>query len=186
MNDCKTNGVFVNEPFLLWAASDYKYQWISGVSRLADVLNEHFFFFLPMTSRAHAYIYIYIYICIYIYIYMCIYLHIHMHYIRLTHTHTIIYNYDPHKCTYEGHTISFQTFFVLAFRIVEDSWKFSMLLLYILWDNWPIFMTSASNEQLQQQLECTILKPDCHSWWISKMQSDTFEERYAIKFCFKL
>ena len=25
-------------------------------------------------------------------------------------------------------------------------------------------------------------KPDCHSWWISKMQS----ERYAIKFCFKL
>ena len=30
------------------------------------------------------------------------------------------------------------------------------------------------------------LKPDCHSWWISKMQSDTLEERYAIKFCFKL
>ena len=35
----------------------------------------------------------------------------------------------------------------------------------------------------------TPLKPDCHSWWISKMQSgreDTLEERYAIKFCFKL
>ena len=32
-------------------------------------------------------------------------------------------------------------------------------------------------------------KPDCHSWWISKMQSerdDTLEEWYAIKFCFKL
>ena len=32
-------------------------------------------------------------------------------------------------------------------------------------------------------------KADCHSWWISKMQSghqDTLEERYAIKFCFKL
>ena len=28
--------------------------------------------------------------------------------------------------------------------------------------------------------------PDSHSWWISKMQSDSFEERYAIKFCFKL
>ena len=27
---------------------------------------------------------------------------------------------------------------------------------------------------------------DYHSWWISKMQSDTLEERYAIKFCFKL
>ena len=42
-------------------------------------------------------------------------------------------------------------------------------------------MISDSNEQLQQ--------PDCHSWWISKMQSgrqDTLEERYAIKFCFKL
>ena len=39
---------------------------------------------------------------------------------------------------YEGHTISFQTFFVWAFRIVIDSWKFSMLLLYILWDDWPI------------------------------------------------
>ena len=43
-----------------------------------------------------------------------------------------------------------------------------------------------SNEQLQQQLEYTLLKPDCHSWWISKMQSDTLEERYAIKLCFKL
>ena len=64
-----------------------------------------------------------------------------------------------------------------------------MLLLYILWDDWPIFRISASNERLQQQLEYTLLKPDCHSWWISKMQSgheDTIEERYAIKFCFKL
>ena len=34
--------------------------------------------------------------------------------------------------------------------------------------------------------EYTLIKPDCHSWWISKMQSDTLEERYAIKFCFKL
>ena len=42
--------------------------------------------------------------------------------------------------------ISFQTVFVLAFKIVVDSWKFSMLLLYILWDDWPIFMISASNE----------------------------------------
>ena len=32
----------------------------------------------------------------------------------------------------------------------------------------------------------TLLKPDCHSWWISKMQSDTLEEWYAIKFYFKL
>ena len=87
---------------------------------------------------------------------------------------------------YEVHTIKFQIFFVWAFKIVVDSWKFSMLLLYILWDDWPIFLISGSNEQLQQQLKYTLLNPDCHSWWISKMQSDTLEERYAIKFCFKL
>ena len=82
-------------------------------------------------------------------------------------------------------SISFQTFFVQAFKIVVDSWKFIMLLIYILWDDWPIFMISRSNEQLQEQLEYTLLKPDCHSWWISKIQSDSLEERYAIKSCFK-
>ena len=78
----------------------------------------------------------------------------------------------------------FPDFFVPAFKIVIDSWKFSMLLLYILWNDWPIFMISGSNEQLHQQLEYTLLKPNCHSWWISKMQSgheDTLEERYAIE-----
>ena len=83
----------------------------------------------------------------------------------------------------------FPDFFVQAFKTVVDSWKSSMLLLYILWDDWPIFRISGSNEQLQQQLEYTRLKPDCQSWWISKMQSgreDTLEGRYAIKLCFKL
>ena len=50
-------------------------------------------------------------------------------------------------------------------------------------------MISDSNEQLQQRLQYTLLKSDCHSWGISKVQSereDTLEERYAIKFCFKL
>ena len=47
-------------------------------------------------------------------------------------------------------------------------------------------MISGSNEQLQQQLEYTLLKPDCHSWWISKMQCDTLEEQYVMIFCFKL
>ena len=59
----------------------------------------------------------------------------------------------------------FPDFFVQAFKIVVDSWKFTILLLYILWEDWP-------NEQQQQQLEYTLVKPDCHSWWISKMQSD--------------
>ena len=83
-------------------------------------------------------------------------------------------------------SISFQTFFVQALKIIVDSWKFSMLLLYILWDDWLIFMISGSNEQLQQELEYTLLKPDCHSWWISKMQSGCEEEWYTIKLCFKL
>ena len=45
------------------------------------------------------------------------------------------------------------------------------------------------NEQQEQELEYTLLKPDYHSWWISKMQSGpehTLEERYVIKFCLKL
>ncbi len=42
----------------------------------------------------------------------------------------------------------FPDIFVQALKIVIDSWKFIMLLLYILWDDRPIFMISASNEQL--------------------------------------
>ena len=86
-------------------------------------------------------------------------------------------------------SISFHTFLVQSFKIVVDSSKFSTLLLYILWDDWPIFMISGSNEYLQYQLEYTLLKPDCHRWWISKMQSgreDTLEEWYAIICCFKV
>ena len=86
-------------------------------------------------------------------------------------------------------SISLQTFFVQAFKIVVDSWKFTMLLRYILWDDWAIFRISGSNQQQQQELEYTLLKPDCHRWWVSKIQSgreDTSEERYAIKISFKL
>ena len=56
---------------------------------------------------------------------------------------------------------------VQAFKIIIDSWNFNMLLLYNFWNDWPIFRISGSNEQLQQQLEYTLLKPDCHSSWIS-------------------
>ena len=37
--------------------------------------------------------------------------------------------------SYVVHSISFQPFFVQAFRIVEDTWTFSILLLYILWED---------------------------------------------------
>ena len=49
-----------------------------------------------------------------------------------------------------------------------------------------MFMISGSNEQLHHELEYTLLKPDCHSWWILKMQSDPLEELYAIKLFFKV
>ena len=88
-------------------------------------------------------------------------------------------------CMIRGAFNKFPDIFVQAFKIGVDSWEFSMLLLYILWDDWPNLKISVSNEQLQQQLEYTLLKPDCNTWWISKMQFGREEERYAIKLCFK-
>ena len=75
---------------------------------------------------------------------------------------------------------TFLDFFVQTFKIV------SMLLLNILWDDWPFFVISGSNEQLQQQLEHTLLKA-----WLSQLVNFrnviwTLEERCAIKFCFTL
>ena len=81
-------------------------------------------------------------------------------------------------------SISFQTFLVQAFKIAVDSWKFTMLLLYILWHDWAGFMISRSNEHLQQELEYTLLKPDCHSWRISKMQSR--REHFTRTICNKI
>ena len=82
-------------------------------------------------------------------------------------------------------SISFQAFLYRHLQL-SLTLENSLLLLYILWDDWLIFIISGSNQLLQQQLEYTLLKPDCHSYWVSKMQSDTLEERYAIKLCFKL
>ena len=64
-----------------------------------------------------------------------------------------------------------------------------MLLLYILWDDWQFLRFQFQMNSYSTNWNTPYLKPDCHSWWISKMQSgrdDTLEERYAIKFCFKL
>ena len=57
-----------------------------------------------------------------------------------------------------------------------------MLLLSTLWDDWPIFMISASNQQLQQELEYTLLKPG--EFKICNLNAR--EERHVIKLCFKL
>ena len=93
-------------------------------------------------------------------------------------THTSIYTYI------RGAFNKFPDFFVQAFKIVVD-----LKIQYVIPINldWPIFMISGLNEHLQQELEYTLLKPDCPSWWISKMQSgreDPLEEWFAIKFCF--
>ena len=48
-------------------------------------------------------------------------------------------------------------------------------------------MVPGSNELLHQELEYTLQKSDCHSWWIPKMpfgRENTLEERYVIKFVF--
>ena len=103
---------------------------------------------------------------------------------------------------YVEHSISFQTFFVQAFKIVVDSWKFSMLLLCILWltNFYDFSFKSTATAGIEIYPDCHSwwisaatagigIHPDCQRWWISKMQSgreDTLEERYAIKFCFKL
>ena len=89
-----------------------------------------------------------------------------------------IYIYIRGACDY------FPDFFRMGIYIVVDSWTFSKLLLYVYTDDWPIFRISASNQQLQQELEYTLLKPDCHSWWISKMQSDTLEKTICNKITF--
>ena len=80
---------------------------------------------------------------------------------------------------YAVHTISFQTFFIQAFKIVVDSWQFSMLLLYILWDDWPIFMISAGIGIYPIKAWLSQLVNFKNAIW-------TLEEWYAIKFYFKL
>ena len=168
-------------------------RWWPSCMHSMDVSQDYIYIYIYTLTHAYIYIYIYTHIfCVYIYVHIyvySIYSYIHTRkytiYIYIyTHIHFCIYIYI-FICT----VYLFQTFLVQACKIVVDSWKFSILLPYIHWDDRPIFMISASNEQLQQQLEYTLLKPDCHSWWISKMQSgreDTLEERYAIKLCFKL
>ena len=62
-----------------------------------------------------------------------------------------------------------------------------MLLLYILWDGWLIFRISCSNELLEQELEYTLLIVTAVEFqFLQSGREDTLEERYAIKFCFKL
>ena len=143
-----------------------------------------------MHTYLYANIYTHTYASMCIHVHTCVHICIHIHELYIPiYKHTYVYAHSSIYKHIHGAFNKFPDFFVQAFEIVIDSWKFSMWLLYILWDYWPIFMISGSNEQQQQELEYTLLKPECQSWWISKMQSgheDTLEEQYAIKFCFKL
>ena len=76
---------------------------------------------------------------------------------------TLIYNRVQQKyCSYSNSHLrsafnKFPDIIVQAFNNVVYSWNFTMLLLYILWDDRPIFTISGSSEQQQQELECTLL-----------------------------
>ena len=74
------------------------------------------------------------------------------------------------------HSISFQTF---LYRYLK--FENSVCYCYTSYE-----VTDQFLERLQQELEHTLLKTDCHSWCISKMQSGREEEGFAIKLCFKL
>ena len=54
---------------------------------------------------------------------------------------------------------------------------------YEMTDNF--FMISDSNQQLLQQLEYTLLKPDCHSWWIFKNEIWHFRRTICNKIQFQ-
>ena len=106
-----------------------------------------------MFNEICIYIYIYIYMCVCVCVCVCVWV-----------------------CVF-GAFNSFPYFFVQAFKIVVDSWKFSM---YEMTDQYLWFQVQMNSYSSNWNT------PDCHSWWISEMQSDTLELRYAIKFCFKL
>ena len=117
------------------------------------------------------------------------------------HTHLNVFHYEKERESLKerwdiyiyiyiyirGAFNTFPGFFVQAFKIVVDSWKFTMLLLYILWNDWPIFYDFRFKWTATAAIG--IHPTDCHCWRISKIQSgreSTLEERYAIKSCFKL
>ena len=80
----------------------------------------------------------------------------------------------------------FPDVFGQAFTIVVDSWKFSLLFLYILRDDWPIFYDYRFKWTATAGTGIHHTKA-----WLSQQVNFknaiwTLEERYAIKLCFKL
>ena len=101
--------------------------------------------------------------------------------IIITLHHEYIYIY-----IYVMPSISFQTYFVLAFKIVVDTWKLSMLLLYMRW------LTNFYDFRFKSTAISAIgIHP---TFWFSQLVNfknaiwtwGHSEERCVIKFCFKL
>ena len=84
------------------------------------------------------------------------------------------------------HSIIFQTFYVQALKIVVDSWKFSMLLLYILGDDWIVFYDFTFKWTATAGIRIHPIKASLSQLVNFKNPIWTLEERYAIKLCFKL
>ena len=76
-------------------------------------------------------------------------------------------------------SVSFQTFFAQAFRIVIDLWKFTVIAIYLM--RW---LTNFYDFPFKWTATAAIGIHPTKAWlWFSKMQSgreDTLEERYAI------
>ena len=88
------------------------------------------------------------------------------------------------------YSISFQVFFCTGIKKLSETLEYSVCHCYTSYEMTQQFSWfQVQLNSYSKEFEYTLLKPDCHCWWISKMQSgceDTLEERYAIKFCFKL
>ena len=89
---------------------------------------------------------------------------------------------------FELHTLSFQTFFGWTFKIVLESWKFSILLLYILrwltnfYDfsfKWTATAAIGIHPKKSWLSQLVNFKNAIWTWGHS-------EEQYVMKFCFKL
>ena len=78
----------------------------------------------------------------------------------------------------------FPDFFVQAFKIVRLLKVDYVITVHLMRWLTNFLWFSRSNEQLQQELEYTLLKPDCHSWWISKMQWGHFRRTICNKILF--
>ena len=108
------------------------------------------------------------------------------------HTHTHIYIY-----IYEVHTLSFQTFFVWAFKIVVDSWKFSILSsvsstekdidtrLTKAWTAidrlsiiWKSDLTDKMKRSFFQAAVVSILLYECTTWTLTKRLEKKLDRNY--------